>query len=454
MKPGTTSRIFILLIGVTLVLLPFSVVHAQENQDFTDSFDDTTLPQWEHAPEVVVTDGYLRIGPGNFAARMGIWQDFTLSFKCRFTGEGETHINFRTSDPGGYLLILTADHLIFIKNSPGAESQEIANAASNNLSSTDWIDLQIIMQGNAVAVSVNGTELLNVTDPDPLSAGGLVFVSAGQRTTDLDDVSMQVMETVPAAGEQPAQAVEPNQTVIEATQTSTEQPGLTDNWKTFLQSLSSSQGSTFKADVFVVNLVLAVLCSFVLSRVYVYWGGSLSNRRKFAANFMLVTVTTTFIILVVRSSIALSLGLVGALSIIRFRAAIKEPEELAYLFFAISLGIGLGDNQRLITLISLAVVVVIIGLARLLRQTQADVNLHLTLSSEQPEKITIEQVTEILSRHTEKMRLLRLDESPQAIELSFVIEFRHISDLNKAKAALRELSPDLNISFLDNKGVW
>lgn len=454
MKPDTISRNLILLIGVTLVLLPFSAVHAQENQEFLDTFDDATLTQWEHAPEVVVTDGYLRIGPGNFAARMGIWQDFTLSLKLRYSGEGETHINFRTSDPGGYLLILTPDRIIFIKNAPGSESQEIANAASSELNSNDWINLQISMQGNAVAVSLNGASVLNATDPDPIPAGGLVFVSAGQRTTDLDDVSMQVVATIPGAEEEPAQPVEPAQTVVEATETTSEQPGLSETWKTFLQSLSSTQGSTFKADIFVVNLLLAVVCSFVLSRVYVYWGGSLSNRRKFAANFMLVTVTTTFIILVVRSSIALSLGLVGALSIIRFRAAIKEPEELAYLFFAISLGIGLGDNQRLITLIALAVVVVIIGLARLLRQTQADVNLHLTISSEQPGKITVEQVTEILSQHTEKMRLLRLDESPQTIELSFVIEFRHISDLNKAKTALRELSPEMNISFLDNKGVW
>ena len=169
---------------------------------------------------------------------------------------------------------------------------------------------------------------------------------------------------------------------------------------------------------------------------------------------MLVTVTTTFIILVVRSSIALSLGLVGALSIIRFRAAIKEPEELAYLFFAISLGIGLGDNQRLITIIALAVVVVIIGLGRLLRQTQADVNLHVTIASNLPEKISLEQVMDILSKHTEKLRLLRFDETPQALEMSFVVEFRHISDLTKAKAALKELSSELTISFLDNKGVW
>lgn len=57
------------------------------------------------------------------------------------------------------------------------------------------------------------------------------------------------------------------------------------------------------------------------------------------------------VITVVKSSLALSLGLVGALSIIRFRSAIKEPEELTYLFLAISLGLGFGANQTVITII-------------------------------------------------------------------------------------------------------
>ena len=53
-------------------------------------------------------------------------------------------------------------------------------------------------------------------------------------------------------------------------------------------------------------------------------------------------MTTMLIITVVKSSLALSLGLVGALSIVRFRAAIKEPEELAYLFLTIAIGLALG----------------------------------------------------------------------------------------------------------------
>jgi len=74
---------------------------------------------------------------------------------------------------------------------------------------------------------------------------------------------------------------------------------------------------------FLLGLGLAAVLGLVLGQVYIRFGHSLSNRRLFARNFLLLTVTTTLIIAIVKSSLALSLGLVGALSIIRFRAAIK-----------------------------------------------------------------------------------------------------------------------------------
>ncbi len=444
-------RITTLFLWLAVIMFNSFPATAQADQGFTASFDDSQLSGWEHAPEVIVTDGVLRIGPAQFVAPMGGWQDFTLTFKLRYSGEGETHVNYRASDQGSYLLVLYLEGIRLIRTIPAGEPQELAQADSDKLNTSDWINVQIILSDNTHTISINGENLINVTDSAPLNTGGLVFVSVGQRTSDLDDVTMQVSTLAAEPG--PA-AAEPSENLVVETVTPTDQTSLTETFQGFFQSLSSSQGSTFTAEIFVVNLLLAVFASFILSRVYIYWGGSLSNRRKFAANFMLVTVTTTFIILVVRSSIALSLGLVGALSIIRFRAAIKEPEELAYLFFAISLGIGLGDNQRAITLVALTVVVIIIGLSRLLRQTQADVNLHLTLSSNSPNKVTLEQAMNVLAQHTEKLRLLQFDETSEALEMSFVVEFRHITDINNLRSALKELSPDLHISFLDNKGVW
>ena len=169
---------------------------------------------------------------------------------------------------------------------------------------------------------------------------------------------------------------------------------------------------------------------------------------------MLLTMTTTSIILVVRSSVALSLGLVGALSIVRFRAAVKEPEELAYLFLAIGLGIGLGDNQRLVVLLTLVVAIVVMGLMKLFRDTKADANLHLAVASTAPNKVGLDEITGVLDRHCSKVKLLRYDENAEALETSFVVEFKRASDVSQTNDALKSLSPALEVTLLDNRGIW
>jgi len=448
-----TLSLFVLISSSILIVTLFVLPVASQGEGFTETFDDTQLPGWEHSPEVVVRDGVLRIAPGNFAARMGVWGDFDLSFKLRFDAPGETEIQYHTGDSGAYMLVFTPDRLLLLRGGePGAEPTELASSDLSELSTETWMTVRIVLTNGQHSVTVNDSITLTADDSNPITMGGLIFASHGERTTEVDDLSLTVIVAEPEApGEPVSEAPPPQQEQSQVQPTATPAQ---DSVQSLLQSLSSTQGSTFDLGSFGINLVLAVISSFILSRVYVYWGASLSNRRKFAANFMLVTVTTTFIILVVRSSVALSLGLVGALSIIRFRAAIKEPEELAYLFFTISLGIGLGDNQRMVTLLTLIVVILVLGLARLLRQSQADVNLNLSIASREPNKVDMQQVMDALEQHCSKLRLMRYDENAEALEMSFVIEFRHTSDLNQARTALMQLSEGLEVSFMDNKGIW
>ena len=63
---------------------------------------------------------------------------------------------------------------------------------------------------------------------------------------------------------------------------------------------------------------------------------------SFGLSLMALTLITTLVIMAVTSNVVLSLGMVGALSIVRFRAAIKEPMDIAFLFWAIAAGIVLG----------------------------------------------------------------------------------------------------------------
>ena len=99
---------------------------------------------------------------------------------------------------------------------------------------------------------------------------------------------------------------------------------------------------------FFISLLCAAILSFFVQLFYIKYSSSLSNKKEFSKNFVILGVTTTIVIMIVKSSLALSLGLVGALSIVRFRAAIKEPEELVYLFLIIAIGLGCGANQLLI----------------------------------------------------------------------------------------------------------
>ncbi len=99
---------------------------------------------------------------------------------------------------------------------------------------------------------------------------------------------------------------------------------------------------------FFISLLCATLLSFFVQLFYIKYSSSLSNKKEFSKNFVVLGVTTTIVIMIVKSSLALSLGLVGALSIVRFRAAIKEPEELVYLFLIIAIGLGCGANQLVI----------------------------------------------------------------------------------------------------------
>ena len=106
--------------------------------------------------------------------------------------------------------------------------------------------------------------------------------------------------------------------------------------------------------------MLAAFLSFLIQITYIKFSNALSNKLDFSKNFIILGLTTTLVITIVKSSLALSLGLVGALSIVRFRAAIKEPEELVYLFLIIATGLGCGAGQLKITLIGILVAIIII----------------------------------------------------------------------------------------------
>jgi uncharacterized membrane protein YhiD involved in acid resistance len=212
---------------------------------------------------------------------------------------------------------------------------------------------------------------------------------------------------------------------------------------------------TVALPVFILNLVLAAVLAFVLGQAYIRFGHSLSNRRLFARNFLLLTLTTMLVISIVKSSLALSLGLVGALSIVRFRAAIKEPEELAYLFLAISIGLGLGANQTAVTVVALAVILAILAIRHLIlyRRRPEQPNLYLTVTSAAPQKLTAAQVLEALTQSGATASLKRFDETPEQTEVALRVAFADVVKLEQFNRRVRELSEGVKLSYHEDHGL-
>jgi hypothetical protein len=200
---------------------------------------------------------------------------------------------------------------------------------------------------------------------------------------------------------------------------------------------------------FIENILITVFLAYLLAYVYNKYGSTFSNRKQFSKNFILVSATTMLIITIVKSSLALSLGLVGALSIVRFRAAIKEPEELAFLFLCIAIGLGLGAAQREVTIIGFLIILAIIFFKyRFSPSKEANPNLYLNFQYAPEHKIKLENVQYILKENCSEMRLIRFDESENSCEFIYLVNFFDFNRMNQCSKQLKELGA-LNISFLE-----
>ena len=94
-------------------------------------------------------------------------------------------------------------------------------------------------------------------------------------------------------------------------------------------------------DMFIA-LALAFVVGLFIMQVYKKTFKGVMYSESFAISLLALSLITTLIILAVTSNVVLSLGMVGALSIVRFRSAIKEPIDIAFLFWSISVGIVIG----------------------------------------------------------------------------------------------------------------
>ena len=194
-----------------------------------------------------------------------------------------------------------------------------------------------------------------------------------------------------------------------------------------------------------LNFLLGIILSVAICWHYTARAVKKVLRRDLGLVLPIICLTTILVISVVKSSLALSLGLVGALSIVRFRTPIKEPEELAYIFLAIAIGLALGADQREVALISVPIVLLVISTITLLgkRRINENNNLLLNLQIEDPdEDQSLKKVFSKLGKFA--------DESENQICITGLINFDSEKDLSEFSNHLKSNFKNCRFTLLDN----
>jgi len=205
---------------------------------------------------------------------------------------------------------------------------------------------------------------------------------------------------------------------------------------------------------FLLNAILAILLSGVLSRIYLLYGKTYSDRHLLARTFVVLSLTTMLVITVVKSSLALSLGLIGALSIVRFRTPVKEPEDLVYLFYSIAIGLGLGAGRKEFTIIMSVIVFAFIIIRSKYRDSDERLpNLTIIVETKSANGARKKQLDKIISSIAPLCTIInisRIEMLNENLEAAINIELKDISSLSNVINKLNKVDNQMNFRILDN----
>lgn len=220
-------------------------------------------------------------------------------------------------------------------------------------------------------------------------------------------------------------------------------------WQQLEQSITSDQNVSVLS--LAVYLVLGGIIALYLRLLYKHFGATASDADSITRTFPLLVIVTTAVIAVVKSSLALSLGLVGALSIVRFRAAIKEPEELVYLFLCIAVGLSLGAEQPLLACSLVAVSSIFIVVMHVSGRKKRQQRLMLTISGDVSTKFADSRsgVFAVLDELSKQYSLQRYDVDQGRGQVRVILPPRSTTQTAELITQLQQKLPDCDLSYVN-----
>ena len=210
--------------------------------------------------------------------------------------------------------------------------------------------------------------------------------------------------------------------------------------KSTLSDYFQSQFDSLSPLMIILGLVMGCLVGIIIAFVYKRCYRGVLYSPTFAMTLMMLTLITTPVVMCIKSDIALSMGMVGALSIVRFRTAVKDPMDTAYMFWALTMGILLGAELYVHAL----AVVLCIGLILMLMTFVRFRNPNSYLLVVHYDDYAEQEITQLLRRTVRQRKLrsktvtrsgaemtveVRLDSKPDLVSAVLNIEGVHDATL-------------------------
>ena len=222
----------------------------------------------------------------------------------------------------------------------------------------------------------------------------------------------------------------------------------------YSEKLKQSLETTGEADylLIILSLFLCIVSSFILMYVYKNKSNALSSKIQISPIIPLLSNITFLVIVIVKSSLALSLGLVGALSVIRFRTPVKEPEDLAFLFFSIALGIGYGALQIYSTSIIFLILILMIWffLSNKKENITNDFNIVIECDLEKNQEY-FDKILELLKVNCKEANLVKIEKEMKIVILYYRVSFGNADNIKSLMSVLDKEFKEIKFSFYENK---
>lgn len=205
----------------------------------------------------------------------------------------------------------------------------------------------------------------------------------------------------------------------------------------------------------VLNLLVGFALAMVIAKHFRKYASAFCNRQDFSRLFPLLMLTVILIITVVKASLALALGLVGALSIVRFRTPIKEPEELLYLFLNIGVAVALGAGQTLAAIVACFMALALVTWVKKPASAE-EKGLFLSLFYEHSQtntELTLDALKTTLSACTVDVELRRFEQTDKHTNANFFIRCDNSKYIDKLFKSIRGAYPGAELSLIEQHNI-